>query len=90
MSNPEKTAKALRAACEQLRRSPMPIADIIPLLQLAADQIDLLVSAVKHGTHPAPPLFDSVLHIGPVGYGPLADCPCHACRLMLTIRTPAA
>jgi hypothetical protein len=30
----------LRATCEKLRRTPMPIADIIPLLQEAANELD--------------------------------------------------
>lgn len=32
----------LRMACEKLRRTPMPIADVIPLLCKAADEIDRL------------------------------------------------
>ena len=32
----------LRDACTKLRRTPMPIADVIPLLQEAAATIDVL------------------------------------------------
>lgn len=32
----------LRDACNKLRRTPMPIADVIPLLQEAAAKIDVL------------------------------------------------
>lgn len=32
----------LRDACVRLRRTPMPIADVIPLLQEAAATIDVL------------------------------------------------
>lgn len=35
----EMLAQRLRAACEKLRRTPMPIADMIPLLQQAADAL---------------------------------------------------
>jgi hypothetical protein len=35
----EKTAKDLRAACVKLRRTSMPLADMIPLMQRAADAL---------------------------------------------------
>jgi hypothetical protein len=34
------TVEQLRAACATLRRSPMPISDVIPLLQVAADKLE--------------------------------------------------
>lgn len=42
-----KQSKALRAACEKLRRSPMPLADMIPLMQQAADKIDDLEAELR-------------------------------------------
>lgn len=45
MSDP--TAEQLRALVETLRRTPKPLSEIIPLLQRAADEIDLLNGNLK-------------------------------------------
>lgn len=37
----------LRAQCDSLRRKPTPLADLIPLLQQAADQHDKLAAALE-------------------------------------------
>jgi hypothetical protein len=37
---PAEIAKDLRAHCESLRRKPTPLADLIPILQEAADAMD--------------------------------------------------
>jgi hypothetical protein len=39
---------ALRIACEQIRRSPLPLADLIPIMQRAADALDALAPDHSH------------------------------------------
>lgn len=46
----------LRETCTKLRRTPMPISDVIPLLQEAAEKIDVLElerRGVRISCHPA-------------------------------------
>lgn len=41
-----RTAERLRAACVEIRRKPYPIKDLVPLLQQAADDLDLMDNAL--------------------------------------------
>jgi len=83
VGNPILTARSLRSACKEMRRTSTPIADLIPLLQLAADQIDMLVATVKAALKDElkelPPFYDSPNHIGEIGVGPIENCPCISC-----------
>ena len=47
MTTTDKLAERLRAACQKLRTTAMPLADLIPLAQQAADEIDRLQHNVQ-------------------------------------------
>ena len=47
--DPAQIADDLRAACEKLRRTSMPLADMIPLMQRAADALNKSASPLKPG-----------------------------------------
>lgn len=47
--DPVQIAEDLRAACEKLRRTSMPLADMIPLMQRAADALDKAAPPLKPG-----------------------------------------
>lgn len=40
------TAHRLREVCKDIRRKPLPISDLIPLLQQAADELDDMESII--------------------------------------------
>lgn len=46
----------LRQACAQLRRTPVPVADVIPLLQRAAAALDAAQEVMDElrASHPTP------------------------------------
>lgn len=73
VANTNQLAARLRAQCESLRRKPTPLADLIPLLQQAADEHDALVAALQnalsfiscnaHLTHPKVEAHPIELHL---------------------------